>query len=123
MIQDMEIAFCASIHPASMLHGKRQRLRLAQRLHTYLHDVILSCPLSAKASAMQSFVEKIAERFLPARSDRCKASCICFKPFAYPHAAQSSSHLMCCNHFDEHESSAMLQSEQIHAVIQAYVQA
>lgn len=102
-----------------MLHGKRQRLRLAQRLHTYLHEVLFY-HYPAKASTMQSFVEKNC-RFLLIGSI-AKQLHLFPKPFAYrmrrslPLGLDAVTTLM-------NESSAMLQSEQIHAVIQAYVQA
>lgn len=119
-IQDMEEDRILCQHTlASMLHGKRQRLRLAQRLHTYLHEVLFY-HYSAKASAMQSFVEKNC-RFLLIGSI-AKQLHLFPKPFAYrmrrslPLGLDAVTTLM-------NESSAMLQSEQIHAVIQAYVQA
>lgn len=119
-IQDMEEDRILCQHTlASMLHGKRQRLRLAQRLHTYLHEVLFY-HYPAKASAMQSFVEKNC-RFLLIGSI-AKQLHLFPKPFAYrmrrslPLGLDAVTTLM-------NESSAMLQSEQIHAVIQAYVQA
>ena len=119
-IQDMEEDRILCQHTlASMLHGKRQRLRLAQRLHTYLHEVLFY-HYPAKASTMQSFVEKNC-RFLLIGSI-AKQLHLFPKPFAYrmrrslPLGLDAVTTLM-------NESSAMLQSEQIHAVIQAYVQA
>ena len=57
-IQDMEEDRALCQHTlASMLHGKRQRLRLAQWLHTYLHEV-LYYHYPTQASAMQAFVEQ-----------------------------------------------------------------
>lgn len=119
-IQDMEEDRALCQHTlASMLHGKRQRLRLAQRLHTYLHEV-LYYHYPTQASAIQAFVEQNC-RFLLIGSI-AKQLHLFPKLFAYrmrrslPLELDAMSTLM-------KESTAWLQSKQIHAVIQAYVQA